>query len=224
VSIAASPQPPTAGAAGGASPAPGAVAGSPAASAAVASAVAPPASVGDACPLCGAPLHPEQEWCLRCGAAARTRLSASPNWKAPIVVVAVVTALSLGVLAAALVKLAGSEGGKTSSATTTVTTAPAATAPAATATTPGALTPGATTKGATTPGASTPGASTPGATTPAGALPGSTAPGASTKPGSIGTSTYRVLPRVGGSGGKATPGSQQAAIERIRKLLNPAAK
>ena len=31
--------------------------------------------------MCQAPLHPDQEWCLRCGAAARTRLAASPGWK-----------------------------------------------------------------------------------------------------------------------------------------------
>ena len=64
----------------------------------------------EACPLCGAPLSPEQDWCLRCGAAARTRLAATPNWKAPIATIAVVAALALGVLAAALVKLAGGSG------------------------------------------------------------------------------------------------------------------
>jgi predicted amidophosphoribosyltransferase len=61
----------------------------------------------EACPLCGAPLKPEQSWCLRCGAAARTRLAAEPKWKALVVVLVVVVVLSLGVLAAALVKLAG---------------------------------------------------------------------------------------------------------------------
>jgi predicted nucleic acid-binding Zn ribbon protein len=59
------------------------------------------------CPLCGAPLKPEQSWCLRCGAAARTRLAAQPKWKALVVALVVVVVLSLGVLAAALVKLAG---------------------------------------------------------------------------------------------------------------------
>jgi predicted nucleic acid-binding Zn ribbon protein len=61
----------------------------------------------EVCPLCGAPLKPEQSWCLRCGAAARTRLAAQPNWKALVVALLVVVVLSLGVLAAALVKLAG---------------------------------------------------------------------------------------------------------------------
>jgi predicted amidophosphoribosyltransferase len=59
------------------------------------------------CPLCEAPLKPEQSWCLRCGAAARTRLAAQPKWKGLVVALVVVVVLSLGVLAAALVKLAG---------------------------------------------------------------------------------------------------------------------
>ena len=59
------------------------------------------------CPLCGAQLKPEQSWCLRCGAAARTRLAAQPKWKALAIVLVTVVVVSLGVLAAALVKLAG---------------------------------------------------------------------------------------------------------------------
>jgi hypothetical protein len=74
---------------------------------------APPASAtgGDTaqevCPLCGSPLKAEQSWCLHCGAAARTRLAAQPKWKALVATVAVIVVLSLGVLAAALVTLAG---------------------------------------------------------------------------------------------------------------------
>ena len=74
----------------------------------------------DACPLCGTPLSPEQDWCLRCGAAARTRLAATPNWKAPIAVIAVVAVLALGVLAAALVKLSGDSSSSPAPITTTV--------------------------------------------------------------------------------------------------------
>jgi predicted amidophosphoribosyltransferase len=59
------------------------------------------------CPLCGAPLKREQDWCMRCGAAARTRLAAQPKWKALVVALLVVVLLALGVLTAALVKLAG---------------------------------------------------------------------------------------------------------------------
>jgi uncharacterized paraquat-inducible protein A len=66
-----------------------------------------PEQVTEACPLCGQPLAPTQDWCLRCGAAARTRLAASPRWTAPVIAVAVVAVIALAVLAASLVKLAG---------------------------------------------------------------------------------------------------------------------
>jgi hypothetical protein len=61
----------------------------------------------DACPLCGTPLRAEQDWCLSCGTGARTRLAAPPKWKALVLALVLVVVLSLGVLAAALVKLAG---------------------------------------------------------------------------------------------------------------------
>lgn len=69
------------------------------------SAVTPPAT--EACPLCGSELRPEQSWCLRCGAAARTRLAAQPKWKALALAFVAIVVASLGVLAAALVQLAG---------------------------------------------------------------------------------------------------------------------
>ncbi len=67
---------------------------------------------------------PRQEWCLSCGAAARTRLAAPTNWKAPIVAIAVIAALALAVLAAALVKLSGGSSTTTALApvTRTITT------------------------------------------------------------------------------------------------------
>ena len=105
--------------------------------------VSPVGSVGptgaapaEACPLCGSPLQTDQDWCLYCGAAAHTRLSATPNWKAPLAVAIVVAALLLGVLAAALVKLARGPG-PAPPAATTVITAPAV----AGTTTPGTTTP-----------------------------------------------------------------------------------
>jgi hypothetical protein len=111
-----------------------------------------PVRVDDSCPLCGAPLHPDQDWCLRCGAAARTRLATTPKWRPPLVAAAVVIVLSLGVLAAALVKLAGDSSPATAPTTTvtrqaSVTSPGTATAPPApSATTPAAITlaPGAT--------------------------------------------------------------------------------
>jgi hypothetical protein len=93
-------------------------------------------------------------------------VAASPNWKAPIIVVAVVAGLALAVLAAALVKLAGNSG---SPATPAATTA----AGPASVTSPG--TAGLTSApSATAPGASTPGASTPVAGAPVGLAPVST--------------------------------------------------
>ncbi len=98
------------------------------------------AAPGEACPLCGAPLHPQQEWCLSCGAAARTRLAAAPNWKGPVATLAVVSALSLGVLAAALVKLAsGSPATASTTVTRTVTSSPAAPTPTQSGTAPGGV-------------------------------------------------------------------------------------
>jgi hypothetical protein len=61
----------------------------------------------EACPLCGASLGPDQDWCLSCGTGARTRLAAQPKWKALVIALLLIVVLSLGVLAAALVKLAG---------------------------------------------------------------------------------------------------------------------
>jgi hypothetical protein len=147
------------------------------------------ASTTDTCPLCGAPLDPEQDWCLNCGAAARTRLAATPNWRAPAATVAVIAVLALGVLAAALVKLAGGSGSSTTPPVTTTVTTPAAattpTAPGATSTAPGATStaPG---TAATGPAAAT---TTPGSTATTGAA-GSTS--VTTTPG--GTSATTITP------------------------------
>lgn len=61
----------------------------------------------ETCPLCGAALPAEQDWCLHCGAAARTRLAAPPKWRALVATLVAIVAIALAVLAAALVKLAG---------------------------------------------------------------------------------------------------------------------
>jgi hypothetical protein len=104
----------------------------------------------------------DQEWCLRCGAAARTRLAASPKWKGLTSVIAVVVVLSLGVLAAALVSLASGTGAPPATITRTVT---AAAAPTASTTSPATTAP-ATTAPASTAPASTAATST-AATAPA---------------------------------------------------------
>jgi hypothetical protein len=132
----------------------------------------------EACPLCGAPLAAEQEWCLRCGAAARTRLAAAPSWKGPLLAGAVVAALALGVLAAGLVKLAGDTGPAPAPITRTVT------GPAA-AITPTTVLPGASTTAPATPAPAT--------TAPAGS--GATGQPTTSAP----TSTTPSTPATGGA-------------------------
>lgn len=75
----------------------------------VPAATAPPGPVEseERCPLCGAALQRSQQWCMRCGAAARTRLAATPRWWVPLLLLAGVVMVALGVLIASLVKLAG---------------------------------------------------------------------------------------------------------------------
>ncbi len=125
----------------------------------------------ESCPLCGTPLRPGQEWCLNCGAAARTRLAAAPSWRGPLLALLIVAVLALGVLAAALVKLAGDSGPAPAPRTTTVT------GPAAPATNPATTVPGSV----STPTTATTAPAT-GATSTPGAAPGTTTPNAKGTP------------------------------------------
>jgi hypothetical protein len=152
---------------------------------------AAPPPADEACPLCGAPLEREQEWCLRCGAAARTRLAASPAWKTPVIALAVVVALSLGVLAAALVKLAGGSGHPATAPTTITVTTPATTPTATVPTTTAPATPG---TGTPSTGLSTTTAS-PGAKSSTGASGLSTPTTATTAPG-LTTPTVKTTPKA----------------------------
>jgi hypothetical protein len=79
--------------------------------------VAGPAPVPLRCPRCGAYVGPEQDWCLECGAPARTRLAPTPNWRGPIALVAVVVLLAGLALALAFTSLTGDDG-NVSAATT----------------------------------------------------------------------------------------------------------
>ena len=69
------------------------------------------------CPRCGAGVAPEQDGCLECGAPARTRLAPTPNWKAPIALLAVIVLLAGVALAFAFTSLT-SDDGKVAAATT----------------------------------------------------------------------------------------------------------
>jgi hypothetical protein len=175
--------------------------GAPAGATAASAQQAEPARApGDsACPLCGAPLAADQEWCLGCGAAARTRLAAPTSWKTPILAVALVAALALGALAAALVSLTGKSG--------SIAPPPAITRTIAT--------PGLGLGGSA-------GSGTGAATTPGGAVGGVTAPAA---PGAVGTPTTISPSRPSGTAGTSTtpgaagthPSTGSRAEEALRK-------
>lgn len=107
------------------------------------------------CSGCGEPLQDSQDWCLKCGAAARKRRIGRPGWRSAATVIGASLVLALGAAAAAYAALNESSKSKTS----TVASTPAAT-------TPGTTTPGTGTEG-TVPGVSTPGE---------GAAPGEPAP------------------------------------------------
>ena len=62
-----------------------------------------------ACPHCGRPVQGDQDWCLSCGAAARTRLARTPAWRVPLVVAAVTAVVALLLLTWAFVALTRDE-------------------------------------------------------------------------------------------------------------------
>jgi hypothetical protein len=87
-----------------------------------------PGTIG--CPRCRTPVGPEQDWCLRCGDAARTRLVPTPNWRLPLALAAVVAALALAALAVAFVALTNDDAPVTPTTATAPAAAPAPAAPA----------------------------------------------------------------------------------------------
>lgn len=115
-----------------------------------------PASGSLRCPRCSATVGPEQDWCLECGAPARTRLAQTPNWQLPTVAIGAIILIAGAMLAFAFVKLS-SDGGApaaTMPAAPVPTAAPPAVAPTAPTPLPAATTPAQTTTTATTPGQS----------------------------------------------------------------------
>lgn len=104
------------------------------------------APAGGRCPRCAAPLRADQDWCLECGAPARTRLARAPNWRLPVLALAVVVLLCGGAVAFAFDRLATTNPDlATTTVAPTVTTAPATTPtvapPPATNTAPATTTP-----------------------------------------------------------------------------------
>jgi hypothetical protein len=121
---------------------------------------APPAPGTIACPRCGAAVGPDQDWCLACGAPARTRLVPTPNWRAPVAVLVAVIVLAGVALAIAFVALtndtepAAPVDSQAPPPSATTTQPPASAQPTPTQTTPTASTPtGATTGQGTSTGA-----------------------------------------------------------------------
>jgi hypothetical protein len=76
-----------------------------------------------ACPRCATPISADQDWCLECGAPARTRLVPTPNWRAPIAVLALVLVLAGLALALAFVQLTSDSEPAAPQATTSATPA-----------------------------------------------------------------------------------------------------
>ncbi|MDP2710424.1 MAG: hypothetical protein Q8O56_04330 [Solirubrobacteraceae bacterium] len=123
------------------------------------------------CPRCSATIGAEQDWCLECGAPARTRLAPTPNWRLPTLVVVAMIALAGGLLAFSFVTLTD-DGGQPAGATpTAVETTPPADAPPPVAP---AVTPTATTTAPADP--PVPDTAVPGQTAPAPAPPTQPAP------------------------------------------------
>jgi len=47
-----------------------------------------PPETGRRCPRCGHGLREDQEWCLQCGSAVRTRIATTPAWRLPLALLA----------------------------------------------------------------------------------------------------------------------------------------
>ena len=109
------------------------------------SALAERTASATACTHCGAPLAADQDWCLECGAAVTTRISAAPDWRVPVVVVGGVVALAAAALVFLLVSLSNSANSSVPAAAAPATRASPATAanapPAAASGTVGTTTP-----------------------------------------------------------------------------------
>jgi hypothetical protein len=118
-----------------------------------------------ACPRCRALIGAQQDWCLECGAAARTRLVPTPNWRLPMAIVAALATLAVLALLAAFFVITDDDPAPTPTAppaaappppvvpTTIVptTTVPTTTVPTTTVPTTSVPTPTTTTPTTTTP-------------------------------------------------------------------------
>ena len=122
------------------------------------------------CPRCSSAIGPDQDWCLECGAPARTRLAPTPNWQLPTVAIGAIVLLAGALLAFAFVKLTGDDEPTPSTTAPVIATQPPAapppvqttpTAPATTPTAPTTSTPATTPRTTTLPPSTVPGQTTP---------------------------------------------------------------
>lgn len=106
-----------------------------------------------ACPRCEALIAPEQDWCLTCGAPARTRLAPLPNWKLPLGIVTGVLTSAVIALGIAFVALTDDDEpvGPTPAGATGPTGATGVVPPPAVAPPPAAVPPAGTVTGPTGP-------------------------------------------------------------------------
>jgi hypothetical protein len=130
------------------------------------------------CPRCSAPVGPDQDWCLECGAPARTRLAPTPNWQLPTVALGAIVAIAGALLAFAFVKLTSDDNtapaGTTPSAVVETSTAAATAPPVPTTTAPTGPAAPSTVPGQTATVPSSPTATTPSPRTATTPSPGST--------------------------------------------------
>jgi hypothetical protein len=73
------------------------------------------------CPRCSATIGPEQDWCMECGAPARTRLAPTPNWQLPTVALGALMLIAGALFAFAFVKLTGDDDAPVSQTTPALT-------------------------------------------------------------------------------------------------------
>ena len=95
-----------------------------------------PARAAVPCPQCSAEVAAEQDWCLACGAPARTRVAPAANWRLPLALIATIALIAGLAIAVAFVALTDDDPviAGTQPATTAGATTPAPAAPASTAT------------------------------------------------------------------------------------------
>jgi len=155
----------------------------------------PPGSLR--CPRCSATVGPDQDWCLECGAPARTRLAPTPNWQLPTVAIGAIVLLAGALLAFAFVELTADDGATAGTTPTAVieTAPPAAVVPpppvATTPTTPTTMTTSTAPAGPAQPATTVPGQTQTTATTGTSTTPRTTRTTATTPTRTTGTSTTR---------------------------------